>query len=55
MGTKVKELQDPRTAPVNACRRPCCHKDLKRVPHDRVWAWSRAHPGVQVLKPGVAA
>lgn len=53
--TKVKELADPRTAPTNCCTRPCCLKDPKRVPHDRVWAYSRAHPGTQVLKDGVRA
>lgn len=49
MGVKVKELADPRTAKAG-CTRPCCNKDPKRVAHDKVWAFSRANPGVNPFK-----
>ena len=49
MGVKVKELADPRTAK-SGCRRPCCNKDPKLVPHDKVWAFSRANPGVSPFR-----
>jgi hypothetical protein len=43
--TKAKELADPRTAK-SGCTRACCDKDPKKVPHWKVWSFSRANPGV---------
>lgn len=42
---KVKELADPRTAK-SGCKRACCDPDPKKVPHWKVWAFSRDNPGV---------
>ena len=49
---KAKELADPRTAR-SGCTRACCDKRPGRIAHDRVWTWSRQHPGVDPFKPGV--
>lgn len=50
---KARELADPRTAK-SGCKRACCVKGPKVVSHSQVWAFSRAHPGVEPLRPGVA-
>lgn len=47
---KVKELTSPVTATSTTCRRPCCVKDPKKVPMDRVWRWSRANPGLSPFR-----
>lgn len=49
---KATELADPRTAK-SGCQRACCDKRPDRVPHWKVWAFSRAHPGEQPLRDGV--
>lgn len=49
MAVKVKELADIRTAK-SGCQRPCCKKDPKQVPLDRVWRFSLANPDTPVFK-----
>lgn len=47
--TKVKELVSIAYAK-SGCKRACCDPDPKKVPHWKVWEFSRRNPGVNPFR-----